>query len=576
MGRVAVSCEFKLQYSDESAMADQACLDATFPLPQIQTSLTNYVKPREEVLRIRRILTVHFKANIPDPESGGNDTHIAWLSSKVTNHKTAPSEISGVYQDYLKALKTNRDVRKEFQKLEQAQHSYKRSTVDLHQQQDDLFKAHIALLAQRRRYEKLRILHDYLELLAQKPASDVKFLDQETIGRNNNGLPQPSLNLAERIGEGANSPKDNPAKELIGRLEKSVLYHKNLLGKEKAYLDTLQARRSSNQDQTFNGETPPETSKLHAIAQTRDDLITWIETELPTSSHSNGGDRHIVQGDSFSTSVHPIAESQFVNVQAQYDRYVELRESLLIAISSVTRLGDLPLSMTRLQTLQQPTESEEIQSDNHRRAYRDYSLLKNQLLPMSTEQGSVTQEKTFLTTTLARQQKSMHALLNRLGHESHLLPSYPILVGQARFQNAAKALSRTFKHEANPFSTPEEDEAISKGRAWIFAGEASREVTRDAVHKNVEAGGAAIEESKKTLAKLQALLGYHLPSNQLEEADLGCDDSFEEEDIWTAGTDRVKEQDSPSSQRRYGKDDDGTVGPWRAINGEVGVIGGTG
>src|SRR5207247_2383510 len=155
----------------------------------------------------------------------------------------------------------------------------------------DLFQAHIALLNQRRRYEKVRILQDYLDLLDQKPASDIYFLDLHKIVETLGEPPQLPTEVLEREEERTLSPDTNTVENLVERLERAVLLSKNLLDSEKAFATKLRAQKSLSTDQIDRRFTPFQNpSKLEAVRRTRDELIVWIEDELPKGSNGQEQD----------------------------------------------------------------------------------------------------------------------------------------------------------------------------------------------------------------------------------------------------------------------------------------------
>src|SRR5947207_495082 len=152
---------------------------ANFPLPEVLSSLEPYIKTRQEILQIRRVLTVSL--NSQNSALGLNEV-IASAPVRKARVNSTLSDTLGKRKAYSKAVFELEKARDEHRSLAQAvvedapTDSVTTKDADV-QDQSDFFQAHIALLNRRRRYEKLRILQDYLDLLDQKPASDIYFLD---------------------------------------------------------------------------------------------------------------------------------------------------------------------------------------------------------------------------------------------------------------------------------------------------------------------------------------------------------------------------------------------------------------
>jgi hypothetical protein len=452
----------------------------------------------------------------------------------------------------------------------------------------DLLQAHIVLLNQRRRYEKVRILQDYLDLLGQKPASDIHFLDLHKMVQALGEPPQLPTEVLERTEDGASTPHTDAAANLVGQLERAVLRAKNLLDCEKAFATELEAQKTLSADQINKGFMSPEKhSKLEAIRRTRDDLIVWIEEELPKGN--NGQQDNYAEGKSmFEPNPHQTLEKQICSIKVQYDRYVKSRQLLLDTLLVMNEP-----TVSRTGTGVKPLQSS-VRADNARlscsRSIQDLSLLKEQLLPMSNQQKSFIQQKSHIATSLAKQQRATLATLSRLGEESHLLLSFPLIARQPQFQNAAALLSsRAFKNETRPASatvvSTGENEALEKACAWAFASEAAAEATRDYVLKNVKNGEKAMMESRKTMAELRTLLGDSETREGSSTAKIMSNESRDwPGDIWTADLDHLDQAVGSRRQgarprfestevERHGSRTGGTAGPWQGLNGRFGVIG---
>ncbi|KAI9770276.1 MAG: hypothetical protein M1840_003435 [Geoglossum simile] len=551
---------------------------SNFPLTQVASSLRPYIKTRQEALKVRRTLTVYLGSALADSDDKGKLPYTLAAPDISLSVKRIPTAISGLRKQYLKALQANERARKEYQSLsdlrgasdEPGARPISKKADEDDEDHDEFFQTYLALLRLRRRYEKLRIFQDYLRLLCRKAPANPQFLDMNKILGE---LPTPPALPTGAIQTTKANASDSPISgidALTRRLEMSVLGAKHSLESERRLLGEWRDKGAGNPEEATTGS-----HRLHALGRVRNELIHWIESELSKTGNSLEGDIEQTTGERTVDTGSAISQS-LEGVSHQYRGYVEVRESLLVALSMATL--SLP-TQERGSTAGTDEAGQVGMTDHMAPAYSFLPLFSHHLLPLSTFQKSIILQKSCLTMSLAKQQRSIIQTIERLGEESHLLPAYPLLASQARFRNAAAALaSRAVDNR--PVSSERDitesggDDCIKKARAWAFAADAARTATEDAVREKFEIGEMRIRSAQDTLVRLLGLLGQTVASGGADEDGPVEDDGA---DVWaTMAVPMSKKRTDRSLEKARGrkmKGNDEGNGLWRGLDGELGIIG---
>jgi hypothetical protein len=476
-----------------------------FPLPQVRAALSPYIKSRQQAIEIRRILTLHLLAST---SHSTEDTDAPFSISRVSSLETTakiPSEFSVLRKEYFQALKANDRAKQEHQRLTLAPNDgLENEAKNGAQNRRYEIATYIALLRTRRRFEKLRILQDYLDTLSHKAPAKPGYLN---IGEILSVLPQaPQLPINAFHESTLSKPQTSgEVSELLGRLQKAVLSAKQLLDSEKKLLARLKVE---NEIKQVNGnESHTGTDKVSALRRTHTELINWVEGEL---SKTVGADHSLIEDSSLGTPVKKSALSapeQAEKIRLLYNDYVEARTELLAA---TTISGQTPSQVDVDDSKDgTPSPPQKLVEGSTPTAHITHQYLHSQILPVLTYQLSLLHQKSHITVALSKQQKGILQILERLADESHLLPSYPLLAGNARFKNVTGMFTpssgrkeRDGEHDGSNGG----DECISKARAWGFATEASREGTIESVKERLDDGNAKVADASQVLADLYALI----------------------------------------------------------------------
>ena len=523
---------------------------------QAQDSLAPYIRPRKEASQIRQVLAAHLDSQL-NPAAGHAQGPVLSLVRESTSVKNTSGTISGLRKEYLKALRANIKARREYDRVCNSNTlrngdltsrdvvsgpSY--SGTDLLSKSDHL-DGYLALIKQRQRHERLRILQDYVDKLEQKSAAATSFLDQTNPQLS--GLPQLPVEIVASTASGVQEPDYKALKDLIRGLEQAVLRAKVQLRNEKQLLEQFRAG-SSKQGRGDLNSVPRDVQTLQALGRTRNELITWVEEELGKAGDSEPQEAPETHHQS-SPDTKGSLEDQLTLVKAQYSRYVQARKTF---IDTIAETVEPVLAIDPSEKKEGEAEDNEMETTPLTTWIVSPYLRDLQLT--SNEQKFSIQQKSHLTVSLAKQHKETVQLFDRLAHESHLLPAYP--------QSTSKASRRDHNQfDQDAMTGKEMPSAAHRARAWAYAAESASATTKDSVLASIEEGESAIEGAREMLSTLEGLLGRR-QNGSVEPA-------LQEGDIWTSETtssranvNRLSQQTSSSAQ--------GDI--WAMLDGNLGVL----
>ena len=233
-------------------------------LEAVQKMLDPYIRPREEVAHIRRVLALHLDSCLKDGSSTG-----PLALAEPSNQKPSPAT-QGVYKEYLDALRANIRARNEYKACAQDIGRAQAHTLTASSTQDPMHD-HLTTMTLQKKQERLQTVDQHLDLLTQKPAASPDFLDPNEMFQYSRPLPDIPKDVVNSLTLDNDQP-DTQLKDLIDQLEKHVLRTKLLLKREQQLLDQVKLRSSANPN------TTTESAKFEALNATRNELINWIET----------------------------------------------------------------------------------------------------------------------------------------------------------------------------------------------------------------------------------------------------------------------------------------------------------
>lgn len=489
-----------------------------FPLSEVAKSLAPYIKTRQEALRIRRILSIFLAQNI-DSAKSLSLTSLAVPSEDATV-KRIPPELSGLRKHYLKAVQAYVKARDEHKKLIKGpeKDALKAVRQDHHQIEDDTsthVTTYLELLQAQRKYQKLRILQDYLDLLARKDAAQPDYLSIESIL---NEIP-PTLELPSAAF--LKDQSEDSTSALILRLEKALLRARNTYEKEKQLLAQIKSEQHSEAPARESDCTIGST-QIAALRQTRDELVSWIEERLAQGQMEETPDKA-----PFAEEVNPLnIEQRKKAIEAKYEEYLQVRKSLL-ALLSAKKLAPLHQSVEKCDdpSSQRQHNSKDSIKTNKYEASMVLPYITQYLIPAANAQKGFLQHKSHLSKILADQHEETVSVLEKLANESHLLSNYPLLAAQPRLQNTVAALGPKLGTKisgcAESSEGGQETESVTLARGWAFAASAARSAKQDEVLEHLEHGETHVEIAKDRIRGLREIL---VGRSEQKEADKGDDD----------------------------------------------------
>jgi hypothetical protein len=464
-------------------------------LKKAAPSLQPFVKPRQEVAQIRRILSSHLSGHL-NSNGGLPVSRPLSLVDPKSNVDVIPHGVRGIQREYLRCVRANIKARQEYSKASREHRAGLQSQgpiVDMREcstSQDGFensMESFLALVRQRQKHERLRIIQDYIDMLSQKPAASAEHLNLQEVLKGLELMPKVPAEVVN-VSASSHMPDRTDLKVLMDQLEKSVLRAKMLLKKEQNLLAKLQAKSAIAP--IYHG------GRLQAIDATRHDLIDWIEVEL-----GRAGDSPLETEDE-----HPSAkpakqrrdhiESELRSIQRQYARYTKDRQGLVTVASGKMELPT-SIELDENNGLQLANETLNV-ADGTNRVIHPY--LEAMVL-VSNEQKMMIQQKSHLTITLSKQLKEGSQGLDRLAEESHLLPAHPMLavISQRKALEGAGSFGEQMSNQEWP-------DTSRRARAWVFASDSATNATKDMVSEKLDEGSTYVVEAEKALSELKSLL----------------------------------------------------------------------
>jgi hypothetical protein len=493
---------------------------------RVQTSLEPFIKSRQEARHIRQVLAAQIDAQI-DHTPG--DPRLASLSlpTNSTVLKQPIGNVRGLRKDYLRALRSNIKARREYEDISNS--ITEKSQQDISTDKSSLVEtnghldSYLALVKQRQRHQRLRILQDYVDGLSHKNAASSTYLEEALEVQS--PLPRVPEDVMTVADPGARESSQSKLKDLIHDLEKSVLQAKVRSKSDKLAFGKMKASLPERQDSSDPASR--NSDALEALGRTRNELIAWVEQELGKAGDSDShavaaADPHTSQSSSEGN-----IDQQLSRIRQQYSNYIQARQDFLDSI--ILPPDPTPISSTT------STENPEVNlGEVPDPALRILSPFLQELVLLSNAQKALLQSRSHLTVSLSKQHKESVALFDRLAQESHLLPSHPL-----------PASLKPGKHPLANDGLGGHSEVAStahRAKAWTFAAESAATTTMESVLMSTEEGGNAVEGARQALVELRILLGRS---------------AVDEGDIWTG-------------EAASGKESGGDI--WEVLNGKLGVI----
>ena len=526
-----------------------------FSLAQVEKELSPYIKSRQEAQRIRRILSIYVTSQIEG--LGGDVQFIGLLPNRQVRVRGIPPDLSGTRREYLKALQKHSKATTENANVQATLDKVESRNARKEQRQDDDFNealaVYLSLIRERRKHDALRIIQNNLEILASKDAAKVGFLSRKSILESLNPAPEIFLNEALGGNSREHFSGNDGIQKLQLQLQKAVLKAKNAAENETRLLQKV---KDDQRDRTEDAISEPlaRNAKIFALSQTRDELIKWIEQQLPTSGHSRVDSLESIEREYQDHS--PDLLQRKKAIESAYSDYVQARQTLVDLISRITRQPDQDKTQIKKADLQ---NRERLPSnDSGVKAFVALPYVTEHLQPAITARKDILQTESHVSSSLVVQDRELKQLLDHLADESHLLHNYPLLSTRQRDEKQKTAagpqrVATTSKHTT---LTEGESVAVLHARAWAFAADAAKSAKEGAVQEKLERGEQFINRSRDVLEQIQELTGVN--GNMTDQNEL-VDDAHLDSSERVEGAKSAPNTALPAAR----------MGIWAGLDGEV-------
>lgn len=481
---------------------------------------------------MRRVLALNLQSC---HENGPQHEPLALVEAECTLKST---DARGLQRDYLKALHAAIKAQREYESTSQKQTENETKAAQASGLNDgSRLEQHLAAIKLRRKQDRLQTLGNYLDLLGQKAAASPDFVQPEEVFKGTRRLPDVPKTVMSGFTVDNDSAKSD-LKALVDRLEKAVLRSKLLLKKEEQLLEEVKSRSTATPGSISDG------AKLAALNATRNELISWMETELGKASaadefpaqEAEEGGRAEAKADKVTT------EEQLALIKERYASYISARKALIHLIAQSPKLSIKPPEKA-------PGLAESESAPPAPSTHLITPYIKN-LLSIAHEQKASLAQKSHLNGVLAKQTEETSKALSRLAEESQLLPDHPT---RRRNGGHGGGLPDKSDHEITSLAIP-----------WVSAADSAKLATLEAVAEKIEEGQITLEGSTKYLAEIDQLLGRNIVIQ-----DESANGDATEDDIWLAETQtpRKGSKAPPKSDAAAEHRD-----VWSLLDGNLGLI----
>lgn len=529
-------------------------------LQNIKATLEPYIKPREQVAYIRRVLSIHIQRHRQIEDLRG-PLSLLDASSQVQRR----DDIQGLQREYLRAAHDNVKAQREFAQLQKS--STPRTNTGPKEHGTDFIRNHLTMVKLRQKHEKLSTLEKYLNIMMQQPAASPKFLSPDFLFMDAPVLPDVPREVMEGFGMNANASKEDLS-SLIDHLEKVVLRSKLQLRREQQLLNDVRTRT-----QPMAGNVSTE-AKLHALNITRNELINWMEAELSKASGEGeeGGQEtrreHLMAPETDTTA-------QLADIQEKYARYIAARKSLLTLVSQK------PAPTLKPTTPQQPAHPTPAAKEDDPPAPPAMHLMipyLERLLYLSRQQKGMIQHKSHIQVALTKQMNETRKLLDHLSDESQLLPAHGSAIPRpnpaiATMRSQSAGFGDHIAAASAAAAAAEEPDSTNLVKPWVLAADAAKIATLEAAAEKIEEGQLALEGSMKALHEIDQLLGRGGEEGKAEDGDAQGQTADVDEDIWLAGDRDGKQGRRKQQVERKRAAPAVSDDPWSILDGKLGLIG---
>lgn len=373
------------------------------PLPELADVLWPYIKPRKEATEIRQAIDSTLRDNVT--RSGLQLSKITLANEGFSPDFMADSRFQGVRKAYIQALRVRRDAQKRFDALKSelskshGQHGSDRFDVGL---VDTIASGRVSSIRQSQLQGSLRAVDAILDDLESHHQSFGGVKSDDIARSEGHNLPLPPASRSEY------GPRHTDKDSEIFQLKKAFL-------RARTHVKSLDS--SATHDQMVpDSQSLTHGTRAYALQRARDDLISWIESEL--AKISDNSDDQITNNFQQPAAVpegHSLSlEDDTVKIHDLYARYVDARKRLIRIATTTTSLSD---------DHSEPPEVSPINQAQAQRESLSSAMLAyiTTLRTLSEDEPAMMQQTSYLRRQLTHDSTTTQQLVIRLADESHIV-----------------------------------------------------------------------------------------------------------------------------------------------------------
>ncbi|KAI7350925.1 hypothetical protein KC320_g5301 [Hortaea werneckii] len=419
----------------------------TCPLPEVAEALGPFIKPRDEVSRIRQELQSYLQK-----QAGSADVPLSTANVTASSERDVLSPrpaLSGVRRAYLHALRAHSEARGKHDRLRADLERLSAGSLDENKRTNtsaSVTENHLPLLRQRERQRKLQAIQRAFEGISSTGKAATNAHIDDLVRQKAGDLPAPPSVQQQTY-------SDKPD------VDSRVLELKKAIIATKRRVDLLTASDPRSNEETSR-QSKSEVAGLQAALQ---ELTVWMEDQLSLIGSAEGESQAAPPTPSTGEQATSGATSSVEDIGALYEDYIDARERLITTTNSPPSTATTP-DNSRSGSRSPPSR------DIERRASPAETLLPHirRLASTKLNEQALLQQSAYLRRQISTAESEDQRLILRLADESHIVQP-----------------------------------GASKGKDWAEAGREASRATTEAASERLKAGEKAAASAKRALDDIE-------------------------------------------------------------------------
>ncbi|KAI6796599.1 hypothetical protein KC332_g16303 [Hortaea werneckii] len=420
---------------------------STCPLPEVAEALGPFIKPRDEVSRIRQELQSYLQK-----QAGSADVPLSTANVTASSERDVLSPgpaLSGVRKAYLQALRAHSEAQGKHDRLRADLGRLSAESLDENKKTNtsaSVTENHLPLLRQRERQRKLQAIQRAFEGISSTGKAATNAHIDDLVRQKAGDLPAPPSVQQQTY-------SDKPD------VDSRVLELKKAIIATKRRVDLLTTSDSTSNEEASR-QSKAEVAGLQAALQ---ELTIWMEDQLSLIGNAEGDSQAAPLTPSTGEQATSGATSSVEDIGALYEDYIDARERLITTINS-------PPSTTTTPDASRSGSRSPPSRDIERRASPAETLLPHirRLASTKLNEQALLQQSAYLRRQVSAAESEDQRLILRLADESHIVQP-----------------------------------GASKGKDWAEAGREASRATTEAASERLKAGEKATASAKRALKDIE-------------------------------------------------------------------------